>query len=380
MVAERSIHLCLVSEDLTLNLTPLLNEATRPEHIVLLYASEQLNLLEGLMQAVASLENIDASVQLLTDVCDADAVRKDVLHVLSAYKEKAVALNASGGNRLTGLVATQVFQSLNKPVFYVDASTDQVIAVYPPDAQSHQLTQRIAVPQYLMAAGYEIQDRREVGLTSSQRAFAQELLSNVRHYSGALAALNWLAASAGSGLQSKYIESWHMSSPAFIGLLDRLRDVGLAHVTRNCLVFPGEAQKFFVNGGWLQDYARQVVAELQGRSPDIHGVEHSVLVGNEGGQQVEVDAMFLVNNRLHLIECRAKKLKKGNAKNGAEAIHRLDELMTLREGLQAKSLLLSYRPLREVDLRRMQLMGIKVLQEKQLHNLRFYLEEWIAER
>jgi hypothetical protein len=87
--------------------------------------------------------------------------------------------------------------------------------------------------------------------------------------------------------------------------------------------------------------------------------------------------VFLAGNRLHLIECRAKKLKKGSARSGAEAVHRLDELRVLGRDLDARMMLLSYCPLRDVDVRRMQLSGIRVLQEKQLQNLRFYLQDWL---
>lgn len=379
MVQKADVHLCLVSKAITPNLTPLLNSETCPGHVVLLYAAEDQVWLEGLMQVIRTLDGVTVSCELLSDAGCAESVRSSVLAVLARY-EGQVALNAGGGTRLTSLIASQVFQRLDKPVFYIDAQTDQLISVHPPDSPVYPLKQRVDVPQYLMASGYEVHEQREITLTSAQRAFAQELLANIRHYSGALAILNWLAASAGKGLQSKYIESWHMSSPAFIGLLDRLRDVGLALVNRNSLVFTSESAKFFVNGGWLQDYVGLVVDELRGRAVDIQSFAQDLLVSKAGGQQAAIDSVLLVNNRLHLIECRAKKFKKGNAKSGAEAIYHLDEVMVLANNLQAESLLLSYCPLREVDVRRMQLMGIKVLQEKQLQNLRSHLEDWLTDR
>lgn len=375
---EADVHLCLVSANITVNLAPLLNSEVCPKHVVLLYAADDLAWLEGLVQVISGLDGVTVSCQLLNDAECAESVRSDVLAVLTNYEGQAVGLNASGGSRLVSLVASQVFQNLNKQVFYVDAQIDQLISVHPHDSPVCVLGQRVDVPQYLMASGYEVHGESEITLTASQRAFAQELLANIRHYSGALAILNWLAASAGSGLQSKYIESWHMSSPAFIGLLDRLRDVGLALVNRNSLVFTSESAKFFVNGGWLQDYVGLVVDELRGRVSGIQDFKQDLSVSKAGELQCGVDSLVLMNNRLHLIECRAKKFKKGNAKNGAEALHRLDEVMVLEGNLQARTLLLSYCPLRDVDARRMQLMDIKVLQEKQLQNLRFHLEEWIS--
>ncbi len=378
MVQVVDVHLCLVSANITPNLAPLLNDTTCPRHVALLYATVDLAWLESLTRVIKTLDNVTVSCHLLSNAECAESVRADVLAVLARHEGQVIGLNASGGSRLVSLIASQVFQSLNQPVFYVDAQTDQLVSVQPHDTPVYSLNRRVDVQQYLMASGYHTREVSGISLTVAQRAFAQELLANIRHYSNALAILNWLAASAGNGLQSRSVEGWHMSSPGFIGLLDRLRDAGLALVNRNCLVFKNESAKFFVNGGWLQDYVALVLNELKQGSAEIQDIQQNLVVNKSDEPPVALDSAFLVNNRLHLIECRAKKFKKGTAKNGAEAIHRPDEVMELANNLRARSLLLSYSPLREVDLRRMQLMDIKVLQEKQLHNLRRHLEEWIG--
>lgn len=378
MTLAAGVHLCLFSPaSNAANLAPLLDENTRPERVVVLCSVAEAAAAEELLQTLAAVAGVSVQCELLADAGSVAAVRQDIREVLDNYAGQTVALNASGGGRLVSLAAAAVFQQLNQPVFYVDARTDDLVQITPLGAANYQLSQRMTVQQYLTMRGFEVQQAAEMTLFDAQRAFAQELVSNIRHYSEALSILNWLAASAGSGLQSRPIESWHMSSRAFIGLLDRLREVGLALVNRNCLVFPTESAKLFVNGGWLQDYLSLTLAALREEIPALQDFEQSLLLGQQGDVQHEVDAALLLNNRLHLIECRAKKFKKGNAKTGAEAVHRTDELMLLNQRLQAHTLLLSYRPLREVDVRRLQLIGIKVLQEKQLQNLRFYLQEWL---
>lgn len=378
MALAAMVHLCLFSQASNVaNLTPLLDEKTCPEQVVILCQADEVAAVEGLLQTLAAVDGVSVQCELLTDAGSVVAVRKDIREVLNNYAGQVVALNASGGSRLVSLVAAAVFQQLEQPVFYVDASSDSLVHISPSAAVDYQLSQRMSVQQYLAMRDFEVQKAGEMTLFDSQRAFAQEWVSNIRHYSEALSILNWLAASAGSGLQSRPIESWHMSSRSFIGLLDRLREVGLALVNRNCLVFPTESAKLFINGGWLQDYLSLTLAGLREEIPALQDFEQGLLLEQNGDVQHEIDAAILLNNRLYLIECRAKKFKKGNAKTGAEAVHRTDELMLLDRNLQARSLLLSYHPLREVDARRLQLVGIKVLQEKQLQNLRFYLQEWL---
>lgn len=379
MIEQSGVHLCLVTNDsanLAANLMPLLDQRIRPHTVVLIHSAVQRQQAEALQRVVQTLPDLSVVCCLLEAPDCVTSVRYALAVLLDQYHDKVVALNASGGERLVVLVAHELCLAAGKLVFYVDTTANQ-LHVLTPEAVSHPLTTQPKLAQYFLSRGFTLQQSAVTAVSAKQRAFAQELVANIRHYSAALANLNWLAAGAGKALRSKPMENWHMASRTFIELLDRLRDLELAQVQNKCLVFNGEAAQHFVNGGWLQGYVYttlQLMSESGLIQPPAVG-----LMAEPMGVHHELDLGFLHQHRIHLIECRAKKLKKGNARSGAEAVLRADELHRLSGKLQARTLLLSYCPLREVDLRRLQLMGIKVLQEKQLQSLRFYLDEWLAE-
>jgi hypothetical protein len=376
MTFRADVHLCLVSENIAANLMPLLDSQTRPRQVILLCEAAMSRQADGLERVILSLGDI-AVTRCQPEAPDcAEALRKVLSAQLHDYQHQSIALNASGGSRLLGLIAYEAFRAAGKPVFYVDTQSSRLLDLSAPQAPGYALAAQLGVEQLLQVRGFEVEPQQRP-VHARHQAFAQELVSNIRHYSPALVNLNWLAASAGNSLSSKPVESWHLASRTFIELLDRLRDLGLASMQRKCLVFPGEAERWFINGGWLDDYVRTTLAELCEQYTQIQDVAAALTITDNAALSHEVDHVFLAGNRLHLIECRAKKLKKGSARSGAEAVHRLDELRVLGRDLDARMMLLSYCPLRDVDVRRMQLSGIRVLQEKQLQNLRFYLQDWL---
>jgi len=160
-------------------------------------------------------------------------------------------------------------------------------------------------------------------------------------------------------------------------LLERMRDLGLAYAQNGQLVFLDETARFFANGGWLEQYVYATVDSLRQRIPAIQDNVQGLVV--ERGEQVrnEVDVAFLADNKLHVIECKAKRFKKGNSTTGAEALYKMDTVTAMMGGMQARAMLVSYKPMREVDLRRAKEMGIEVLQEKELQDLQGQLEKWV---
>ncbi len=377
MIEQASVHCCLVADNLAANLMPLLDQRLRPETVVLIHSAAQQEQAKGLEQVLQSLPELKVVSCLLAAPDCMASVRHALVTLLEDYRGQVVALNASGGERLVALVAYEWFRAAGNPVFYVNTVAKQ-LHVFMAEAAPYQLAEQPSLEQYCLSRGFTLRQSSMVAVSEKQRAFAQELVANIRHYSAALTSLNWLAASAGKNLHSRPVESWHMASRTFIELLDRLRDLELAQMQAKCLVFADAAARHFVNGGWLEDYAYTTLQAMH-QSGRIQ-CPTAGLVLESADTQHELDLGFVCQNRVHLIECRARKLKKGNARSGAEVVLRTDELHQLSRGLQAYTLLLSYCPLRDVDVRRLQLMGIRVLQEKQLQNLHYYLDKWLTDQ
>lgn len=376
-MSRPDIHVCLVSDEAAPNLTPLLDKNTRPKEAILLYADETRHYADWLEQVIKQASGVQVSCWHLHSQWRIEHIQDKVAELLARHEGKSIALNATCGTRPMSMGAYEAFRAQEKPIFYVHPRHDQLVWMYPRGLERHQLADRIKMTNFIIAYGGEVIEKHQHSVSHAYRAFAQELVANIRHYSHALGSLNWLANTAEKDLRSKPMESWHRESNAFQDLLDRMRELELARIQGKQLVFRDEAARFFANGGWLEQYVYATVDSLRKRVPAIQDNVQGLIV--ERGEQVrnEIDVAFLADNKLHVIECKAKKFKKGNSKTGAEALYKLDTVAAMMGGLQARAMLVSYRPMREVDLRRAKEMGIEVLQEKELQDLRGHLERWI---
>ncbi|MGB1256210.1 MAG: Card1-like endonuclease domain-containing protein [Thiolinea sp.] len=371
------IHLCLVSEEAAPNLTPLLDQNTRPKEVILLFAGDTRHYADWLEQVIKQASGVKVSRWMLQSRWRIEHIQDKVLELLVRYEGQSIALNATCGTRPMSMAAYEAFRAFEKPIFYVHPRHDQLVWMYPRGLERHQLADRIKMTNFVIAYGGQVLEKGNRSVPRAYRAFAQELIANIRHYSHALGALNWFANTAEKDLRSKPIERWHLESRPFVELLERIRDLDLAQAHGKQLIFRDEEARFFANGGWLEQYVYATVNSLKKQIPAIQDSVQGLVV--ERGEQVrnEIDVAFLADNKLHVIECKAKKFKKGNSKTGAETLYKLDTVADMIGGMQARAMLVSYRPLREVDLRRAREMGIEVLQEKELQNLRSHLETWI---
>ncbi len=189
--------------------------------------------------------------------------------------------------------------------------------------------------------------------------------------------MNYYARTARKTLHSQEIDTGHSTFRAFQDLLDKLEAIGILEIKNNRLKFHQEADRFYSNGGWLEQYVYATVNTLKKTIPTIQDTVQSVEIHREGKNiKNELDIAFLCDNRLHLIECKTKNFQK-NPTSGAETIYKLDSLADTIGGLNARAMLLSFKPLQKYDAQRAKDLHIKVLHGEQLKQLPEHLKQWI---
>ena len=87
----------------------------------------------------------------------------------------------------------------------------------------------------------------------------------------------------------------------------------------------------------------------------------------------ELDVATVVNNKLHIIECKTK----GMRDDGDDTLYKLESLRDLLGGLQARAMLVSFRPLRYNDITRAMDLGLGLIGPEELKDLRSHLREWL---
>jgi hypothetical protein len=337
-------HLILVSAQPIPNLTPILDEATRPQKVVMLVSADMQERSKAL-ENIFKPRGISVERHQIADPWHARSISDQIDRIIQPYPPGGIALNATGGTKLMSIAAYEVFYSANQPVFYVHPEKDSLIWLNS-DLQPHPLADRLKLEDYLTAYGAASVIRQPHGVKPAIKTLTTDLIANIENYAQALGMLNALAFQATQTLRIR-IENKNRSFPAFMELLALFTDSGLCQLDNdNWLSFPGEEERFLVNGGWLEQHCYNLCLKLKLKTP-IQDVACSInLTRLQGNKSVpnEIDVAMLANNHLFLIECKTKRFNDQN-KNFAETsdvLYKLNTLRTLYGGTQARAMLVSF--------------------------------------
>jgi hypothetical protein len=274
------------------------------------------------------------------------------------------------------LAAYEVFRQQQLPVFYVQQQDDLLIPLLPFGEPRH-LPDRLKLDEFFGIHGYTITSLRRETVARGRQQLGDRLVENVRLFSQALGPLNYLAGTAEnrSDLKSDKISKRLRSTHGFKMLIDLLVAEGVVTMSDDHFVFASEEDRFFANGGWLEEYLFSRIDRLRNRIR-IQDAAMSIQVESASATKNEIDVAIIHNNRLFLIECKTRRFR-GNRSAGSKALYRMDSLKVLG-GLTAKAMLVSYRRLSSSNYRRAKDLFIDLLVGDNLLNVEERLEEWLC--
>ncbi len=374
-----STHVCMVSAQAAPNLLPLLDDQMKPKEVILL-VTEQMKGRADHLRDVIKPTGVKVTVQPFLATGEFHSMQIQLETLISSYPEGSIALNVTGGNKWMAITAQEVFRFNNQPVFYVDIETDRILFV---DSQREPvaLTARIKLKQYLQAYGYDVigEQTSPSGLTDDQRNLCHYLVNFVDEWGGAIGQLNYLASEA-ERKSTLSISLTLLKTPdrEFESLLKQCQGAGILSVdqSRKQIAFADKQARFFANGGWLEEYVNSRLNELKSEGL-LQDSSHLNMKISSPNATNEVDVAFMAGNRLHIIECKTRRLTGPNAGSaGTESLYKLDSISELG-GLATRSMLVSYRPLGSADKQRATDLRIKVVEGLELRNIKSIMKAWI---
>ena len=108
-----AIHVCLVYNTATANVTPALDPNFRPKEVVLVHSPDKVyhtNCLESVLKPTG----VKVSRWPIQDARDVEHIRDRVLELMIAREQEDMALNASGGTRPMSIVAYEIFKEFDR--------------------------------------------------------------------------------------------------------------------------------------------------------------------------------------------------------------------------------------------------------------------------
>jgi len=377
-IERLDIHVCMVSEQPTPNLTPVLDERFRPGKVIFL-VSDGMRERAGWLASVMRPFGVEIDTMEVPDAWDVESVRDVVGELLLKHADSSIALNVTCGTKPMAIAAFGVFSEFEKPVFYVHPEQDRLIWVNE-KRFGCDLQNRIRIPNFLAAHGFQAfngVDRKPV--PAAWRKLTAEIIKRIDVFGKPMGVVNALAGSAerNKGLLSDPVASRARSNNGFTDLLSLFSQAGLLDETGDGrLRFPDEDSRFFVNGGWLEQHVKDALDSLRSEL-GIHDIAQGIEICSSKNCRVknEIDVAFLANNRLHVIECKTRRFD-ADESHGKDTLYKLDSLSAVG-GTRARAMLVSFRALPEPDSRRADGLGIKAIVGTDIRNIRIRIKEWV---
>lgn len=367
-------HLCLVSTQQVANLTPIFDLEQPPQQVLLL-TSERLKQHAAWLQQVLQQQKIQVEIVALDDPYDCDQVKQRVESLLERQDLGNIILNVTAGTKIMSLAAYEVFRQRKLPVFYVHPRKDLLIPLLP-SGPPRELPDQLRLEEFFQVHGYQVTSLRRKTVARSRQQLGERLVEQVSLFSQALGPLNYLAGTAEnrSTLKSDRIPKRAWDANGFKPLVDLLVVEGLLRVDNDHFIFSSEEDRFFVNGGWLEEYLFSRIDRIRNRFK-IQDSAMSVQVKSASGTKNEIDVAILHNNQLFLIECKTRRFR-GNQGAGSKALYRMDSLKIMG-GITAQAMLASYRRLTSSHHRRAADLKIYLVVGDELLTIEQRLEEWL---
>lgn len=354
------VHVLLVSAQAAPNLLPTLDPDLRPREAVLVVSGKMQKRADHLERVLRE-AGVQTSRVDVEDEHDLDCLEEAFLGIAQTHVDRNVALNLTGGTKLMALAAQNVASTAVWESFYVDVDTDEAIPL-DRGRPSRALAPSLGLSHYLQAYGFR-REKTPLPPPLGQRAdeLLQTLVTQVGSLERPLGQLNWLAQQAETSQRlSLAMSVEQLDSRSLDALLHNFEEAGLAREARGVLHFTDEAARSFAKGGWLERHVFRRVAALRDEL-GIRDQEANLRLVDAGGVRNELDIAFIARNRLFVIECKTARMDGGRAEKANDTLFKLAEVCRRVGGLGARAMLVSYRRMREAELRLASALGIEVV-------------------
>ena len=357
------VQILFVSGQMVPNVTPLLDGAMRPESAILCATDAMSKAAENL-RGFLERHGIRAEVFALGRAYEFEDLQDKMLELAARFDvPQEVAVNITGGTKLITIAGQTVFAGNGFPCFYVNPERDQALLLGCSPPKVVDLENRLNIEDYFEIHGYTVPSlRRKAGVKPGFRKLASSIFADPKLKVGEL---NYLAAKA-EDAYSLLIKN--DISEASWQVFRLFMDYGaIAYYDDKKVEFASEADRDFCKGFWLEDHVLLTLKQLA-EDGAIQDYAASIEIESPSGTRNEIDAAFLLQNRLHLIECKTCNMKL----HGNDAVYKIDTIKN-DTGLFSVAILATFNKLPEHVARRARDQRIRVLEGQALKNLAEHL-------
>lgn len=227
----------------------------------------------------------------------------------SIGEEVNYCVNITGGNKVMALGAVEVFRNIGEKVIigYMPLGKNEFIQVYPRKKpfKTFFLDTKLSLREYLACYGFTIRNlddlTRTRKLALERKELSQWILSNYEKLRGFLGFMY-------TCLGQKRKEKKYFLSEVFDRHLSETersfaKQLGIEIFDRRLQKQFNKDEIHYITGGWLDEYAYNVVAELVTLNI-ANDVLLNIQIQSMHGADSELDVAFMKDNSFYHIECK----------------------------------------------------------------------------
>jgi hypothetical protein len=336
------------------------------------------------LYSVLQLRGITSEFYEIPSVVNTSKIKESIQILAEDLKTRNVdvKLNASCGLRHRLLSVYEVFRTYHWPIFVVEPFSDKLCWLYPDGREDTQVEDHIKIEDYLTIFGARSEfTEQELPEQLDQKLYqlGERWAGNDLELGPGLATLNYLATTCRKEQKLDVaLTEKQQSYKELDMLISDLVETELATYEKGILTFANEDARRFSNGEWIENLVHSTVKQIQDELPTIQDRSLNIQVYRQLGEKEvrnELDVATVVNNKLHIIECKTK----GMRDDGDDTLYKLESLRDLLGGLQARAMLVSFRPLRHNDITRAEDLGLALIGPEELKDLKANLTAWFKD-
>ncbi len=360
-------QIVILSTEIMPCITPILDEEIRPEKVILCVSDMMKKISADIVSFLVS-KGIETAVRFIGNGLKLDELRSAFQLLAEEFKDQeSVGVNLSSGSKLMTIAAQSVFYNI-RPCFYVIPQKDVIIMLNEDDKSEFEIQDYISLPDFFAIHGYKVLNhKKNLKIDNKSKCLFDKIFSNYDRHVKTLGKLNYLAARA-EGYNSLTAKS--EISPEVSELLQLFWEQGsIKAFTHNSVEFSSEMSRDYCKGFWLEDYAYLCLEEVDA-AIGLQDFACSVEISSESGTPNEIDAAFLFDNTLYIIECKTARMDS----KGTDVLYKIDTLKGYA-GLCTKTIVATFKPLTSYDHLRADDLNIKLIEGNRLN---MFAEEIIS--
>uniref|UniRef100_UPI00345C6AB8 Card1-like endonuclease domain-containing protein n=1 Tax=uncultured Pseudoalteromonas sp. TaxID=114053 RepID=UPI00345C6AB8 len=254
---KKITHVCLLNEDPSSILSPIVDPSI-PSHKLVIASTGHYKRLVNRVIKLAKNRGYQAVHKVLPDTLYSEELKQAFVKIFSELdgNNSQVWFNATNGLRIQSLTAFEVARSFDIPTYVVHKHNDSLHWIHPAQKQAIKIQDKLKLKEYveLFESNLTSQEN-EKGISTVRKVLGHKWAVKAENYANALASLNYLATMAsGNDLSSTTMTKSQQHNLQLQELIDDLSDLGMVETHKNSLSFLTPENKFFCNGGWLEEF------------------------------------------------------------------------------------------------------------------------------